>query len=91
MPVEFVPKSKNSFCFGVSNNTWFNLVNNTHICEIIGEQYTTDPVEVTAEQAKQFAEILKQTEFKFDVLTVSENIYNEFIEFFETCEGFYTY
>lgn len=93
MTVEFEPKGKDSFFMSVPNGTWFALVNTSEIKELIGKQYTNDPVDVDAPTAKKMAAIIAGWQPAADwVNGIShDQMKEQFIEFFNASEGFTTY
>ena len=96
MSVEFEPNAKGDdcFCFGVSNGTWFWLLNNTDIGGIICQDNTNDPIDASEEHALLCADIMRDIELpdNWSGETMgSEKMRQIFIDFFETCEGFTTH
>lgn len=60
MAVEFKLKSKDCFCFGVANSTWFHLLNASKIKEILKNlPLTNDQIKATKKQALACAEVMK--------------------------------
>lgn len=89
MTVELEPKGgEESFDVGMPNQTWFDLVNKSDIKNHIGEQSSNDPVDVTPEMSKIFAEIIRSWEPPAGWFSGIDNPKQMMIEFFETCEGF---
>jgi hypothetical protein len=96
MSVEFEPKEQGdaSFCFGVSNGTWFWLLNNTDIGGIICQENTNDPIDASEEDALLCADIMRDIELPdtwAGEVIPSEKMRQTFINFFESCEGFITH
>ena len=93
MTVELEPKGKESFSMGVANGTWFALVNTSDIKELIGKQYTNEPVDVDAATAKKMAVAIADWQPAADWVNgiTHHRMKMEFIEFFNSCEGFTTY
>lgn len=95
MTVELDPKSsdKESFSMGVANQTFFDLVNTSELCEHIGRQRTNDPVDVDEKTALLFAEILRNWTPPAGWFSGIGEVEGKqmFIEFFETCGGFTTH
>lgn len=96
MSVEFEPKAKSEdcFCFGVSNGTWFWLLNNTNIGGIICQENTNDPIDASEEDALLCADIMRDIELPDNwagQAMDSEEMRQIFIYFFEKCGGFNTH
>lgn len=95
MTVEFDPKVEGDagFCFGVGNQTWFWLLNNTGIGKIVNPQNTNDEIDASEEEALACAAVLRGLPIpKPDVwVNNPERTHAMFLEFFETCKGFTTH
>lgn len=93
MTVEFEPKNKECFCFGVANSTWFHLLKTSKIRDILkNAPLTNDPIKATKKQALACADVMKDwqpTEFWFS--DKPEKGKQMFIDFFEQCNGFSTF
>lgn len=93
MTVEFIPRSKHCFGFGIANETWFHLLKTSKIREILNNPpLSNDPIRATKKQALACAEAIKNRqpiEFRFS--NDIEKIKLMFIDFFEKCNGFSTY
>jgi len=93
MTVEFIPKKKDSICLGVTNKTWFWLLNNSDIGEIFNSQNTNDPIIADNNQALTCVKIMKTIKLpkNWSNGIDNEKMRSYFIEFFESCGGFTTY
>ena len=96
MSVEFEPKAKSEdcFCFGVSNGTWFWLLNNTDIGGIVSQINTNDPIDASEEDAMLCADIMRDIELPetwAGEVIPSEKMRQTFIDFFDSCQGFTTH
>jgi len=92
MTVEFIPEN-NFSDMSVSNRTWFILANTSGISNLIGHQYTNDPVVVDGAQAKEFAELTKIWEAPDGWVEYyrPDKMKAVFIDFFENSGGFKTH
>jgi hypothetical protein len=93
MSVEFEPVSKSAFEFGVSNKTWFSLVNTSEIATLIGEQGFNDPLVIGKDVAIKCAEAVKAWTPPEGWFMAKKELEGKqmFIEFFVNCGGFKTY
>lgn len=60
MTVAFIPNNQNCDEIELPNGTWFGILKYSKVGDVLGRQYTNDPIIATAEQAKQCAEILDE-------------------------------
>ena len=92
MTVELIPNCEHCSELGVSNATFFDMVNNSGMDKIIGTQSTNDPVRVSNKDALKLLELLKTWEPPenwgggFNTHTMK----SYFLDFFRTCNGFIT-
>jgi len=94
MSVEFRPKNKECICFGIANQTWFQLLADTKVGEILGREYANDPLDVSTEEAEKVLKIMKEETFSVswnEVKGTNKRLIDVFIEFLECCNGFTTH
>lgn len=93
MTVEFVPNNQKCIEMGISNGTWFWLLDNTDIGKLVNSNHTNDIINADQEISLKCAKIMKDTTFPdtWGIGIGSSKLQSYFIEFFETCEGFTTY
>ena len=94
MTVELEPKGgEESFSMGVPNSTFFTLVNESGIHEIIGKQRSNDPLDINKEKALMMAKITEDWSPPAGWFSGIGAIEGKqmFIDFFNTCEGFTTH
>lgn len=93
MPVAIIAKSKTCNDIHIANGTWQILVNTSSIKDIIGPQYTNDPLAVKINQAKQCAKALESWVPPVGWFDLGKDFDGKqyFIQFFNTCKGFTTY
>lgn len=48
MSVEFIPNNKDCFEFGLPNGTWFKILENKNVKELIGGIKSNDPLKVSS-------------------------------------------
>ena len=78
---------------GVSNGTFFEMVNTSAMVDIIGSQNTNDPVDVNSTDAKKCKTALSNWEPPEDWGGGGlrpEKMKEYFLEFFGSCDGFTT-
>ena len=77
---------------GVSNGTFFEMVNTSAMIDIIGSQNTNDPVDVNSADAKKCKTALSNWEPPGDwgAGLRPEKMKEYFLEFFARCDGFTT-
>lgn len=93
MSVELVPKNEEAGCMGVANGTWFYLLDNTEIGNIVNPQHTNDEIKASADDAEKCLEAIKKfiPPDGWGMTGKEEEMKNYFIDFFSSCGGFTTY
>jgi len=94
MSVEIVPKNNQCYGMGISNGSWYELLENKEIANLIGGLKTNDPIDVSKETALKILEIVKKTTFSekwSNPMGDGRTLMELFIEFLECCDGFKTY
>lgn len=91
MSVELDPKSADCYCMGLANGTLFTVCNGPLI-DIVGEQRSNDPMDVSAADAKQCAAALAEWEPPSGWFSEGKEQEgkNKLIKFFRECDGFTT-
>lgn len=92
MTVELNPKCNHCFLIGVANETFFSMVNDSGMSDVIGEQKTNDPITVTSDQAMKCREKLRAwtPPNEWGGGFQPEKMKKLFDEFFTRCDGFST-
>ena len=92
MSIELIPKCEHCHQMGVSNGTFFEMVNTSAMIDIIGSQNTNDPVDVNSADAKKCKTALSNWEPPGDwgAGLRPEKMKEYFLEFFARCDGFTT-
>ncbi|MBF0803329.1 MULTISPECIES: hypothetical protein [unclassified Neisseria] len=94
MAVEFDPKG-DCFSFGIPNGTWFAVLKETAVGDVLGRNYLNDSIDATEEKALQCAEALKSWmppgNWYFGYSPDKDEILPMMIEFFTKCQGFTTH
>lgn len=92
MTVELIGNCTHCPSMGVPNKTFFTMVNESGMAEVLGHQQTNDPVSATNEDAIKCKDLLKRwtpPEGWGSGLT-DQKLKEYFLEFFSRCDGFTT-
>ena len=92
MSVELIPNCNHCAHMGVSNGTFFTMVNDSGMATVIGNQKANDPVNASNEDALECAKILKAwtPPDGWGYSLTSEAMKELFLDFFKHCDGFHT-
>ena len=90
MTVSMESKNEDAGSANIANGTWFYLLDNTKIGEILmTKEHVNDPIHATKQQAIECAKALKEAELP--PLWGEGWLKDLLIDFFENCDGFDTY
>lgn len=94
MSVTLSPVNEKAGGMDIANGTWFTLLNESKVGEILKEpRLTNDTIDADAEQCQRCADALREWTPPKDwfMRGREEESKQYFIEFFEECGGFTTY
>lgn len=93
MTVELQPNNEKCYEVGLANKTFFVMVNESGMDQIIGKQHSNDPIEVNAENSLQLASVLDKWDAPKDwgsLNGVPGGIKEILVRFLKDCGGFTT-
>jgi len=96
MGVEFIPKNKDCFTFGLPNATWFKILDNKKIKDILKCDKTNDPIDVSSDDTRKLLNVVNKIDIPGVICgdikrKIKEKPIKELIvEFLKCCGGFTT-
>jgi len=90
MGVEFIPKNRDCFEFGLANGTWFKFLDNKKFKDILRCDKTNDPLDVSSDDVKRLLVVVDEIEITDKIYGTNRSIKEMFIDFLKCCDGFTT-